>query len=224
MYSRFTDRARMAMTLANEEANRFNHDYIGTEHILLGLIRGSEGVASNVLKNLDVNLGKVRSEVQKIIVPGPGKETSRLNKPPQTPRAKRVIEFAIEEARGLRHNYVGTEHLLLGLLREEEGVAAQVLNNLGLSLNAVRDEILMLFGPFLRDADVKLLERPSVPKMPLLPPEVEQAIKVVEEHCRWLCEQKEQAVAACEFDKAAELRDQADRLIRNLNDVLRNPR
>src|SRR5437660_1685696 len=144
MYERFTDRARKVMQLANQEAQRFNHEYIGTEHILLGLVKEGSGVAANVLKNLDVDLRKIRLEVEKLVQSGPDMVT--MGKLPQTPRAKKVIEYAIEEARNLNHNYVGTEHLLLGLLREEEGVAAQVLRNLGLKLEDVREEVLNLLG------------------------------------------------------------------------------
>ena len=144
MYERFTDRARKVMQLANQEAQRFNHEYIGTEHILLGLVKEGSGVAANVLKNLDVDLRKIRLEVEKIVQSGPDMVT--MGKLPQTPRAKKVIEYAMEEARNLNHNYVGTEHLLLGLLREQEGVAAQVLMNLGMKLEDVREEVLNLLG------------------------------------------------------------------------------
>ncbi len=144
MFERFTDRARKVMALANQEAQRFNHEYIGTEHILLGLVKEGSGVGANVLKNLDVDLRKVRLEVEKLVKSGPDMVT--MGKLPQTPRAKKVIEYAIEEARNLNHNYVGTEHLLLGLLREHEGVAAQVLMNLGLKLEDVREEVLNLLG------------------------------------------------------------------------------
>src|SRR5215467_207655 len=144
MYERFTDRARKVMQLANQEAQRFNHEYIGTEHILLGLVKEGSGVAANVLKNLDIDLRKIRLEVEKIVQAGPDMVT--MGKLPQTPRAKKVIEYSIEEARNLNHNYVGTEHLLLGLLREQEGVAAQVLMNLGLKLEDVREEVLNLLG------------------------------------------------------------------------------
>src|SRR5215471_7811558 len=144
MYERFTDRARKVMQLANQEAQRFNHEYVGTEHVLLGLIKEGSGVAANVLKNLDVDLRKIRNEVEKIVQAGP--EMVTMGKLPQTPRAKKVIEYAIEEARNLNHNYVGTEHLLLGLLREQEGVAAQVLMNLNLKLEEVREEVLNLLG------------------------------------------------------------------------------
>jgi ATP-dependent Clp protease ATP-binding subunit ClpC len=144
MYERFTDRARKVMQLANQEAQRFNHEYIGTEHILLGLVKEGSGVAANVLKNLEIDLRKIRLEVEKIVQTGPDMVT--MGKLPQTPRAKKVIEYSIEEARNLNHNYVGTEHLLLGLLREQEGVAAQVLMNLGLKLEDVREEVLNLLG------------------------------------------------------------------------------
>ena len=144
MFERFTDRARKVMALANQEAQRFNHEYIGTEHILLGLVKEGSGVGANVLKNLDVDLRKVRLEVEKLVKSGPDMVT--MGKLPQTPRAKKVIEYAIEEARNLNHNYVGTEHLLLGLLREHDGVAAQVLMNLGLKLEEVREEVLNLLG------------------------------------------------------------------------------
>ncbi len=144
MFERFTDRARKVMALANQEAQRFNHEYIGTEHILLGLVKEGSGVGATVLKNLDVDIKKLRLEVEKLVKSGPDMVT--MGKLPQTPRAKKVIEYAIEEARALNHNYVGTEHILLGLLRETEGIAAQVLMNLGLKLEDVRQEVLNLLG------------------------------------------------------------------------------
>ncbi len=144
MFERFTDRARKVMALANQEAQRFNHEYIGTEHILLGLVKEGSGVGATVLKNLDVDIKKLRLEVEKLVKSGPDMVT--MGKLPHTPRAKKVIEFAIEEARSLNHNYVGTEHLLLGLLRETEGIAAQVMMNLGLRLEDVRQEVLNLLG------------------------------------------------------------------------------
>ncbi len=144
MYERFTDRARKVMQLANQEAQRLYHEYIGTEHILLGLVKEGSGVAANVLKNLDIDLLKIRFEVEKLVQSSP--EVGTPGKLPQTPRAKKVIEYSIEEARNFNHNYVGTEHLLLGLLREQEGVAAQVLMNLGLRLEDVREEVLNLLG------------------------------------------------------------------------------
>jgi ATP-dependent Clp protease ATP-binding subunit ClpA len=167
MYERFTDRARKVMQLANQEARRHNHEYIGTEHILLGLVQEGSGVAANVLKNLDIDLHKIRPEVEKIIPPGfPVGATGKL---PQTPRAKKVIEYSIEEARNLNHNYVGTEHLLLGLLREQEGVGAQVLMNLGVSLEATRREVLNLLG------------QPAPPR-PVPQPAEEQVVLVLKKH------------------------------------------
>ncbi len=144
MYERFTDRARKVMQLANQEAQRLNHEYLGTEHVLLGLVKEGSGVAAWVLANLNVDLGAIRREAEKIVQSGPDMVT--MGKMPQTPSTKKVIEYAIEEARNLNHNYVGTEHLLLGLLREQKGVAAQVLMNLGLKLEDVREEVLNLLG------------------------------------------------------------------------------
>jgi len=140
------------MQLANQEAQRFNHEYIGTEHILLGLVKEGSGVAANVLKNLEVDLRKIRLEVEKLVQSGP--EMVTMGRLPQTPRAKKVIEYSMEEARNLNHNYVGTEHILLGLLREQEGVAAQVLMNLGLKLDEVREEVLNLLGHGLEGSEV----------------------------------------------------------------------
>src|SRR5687768_9155279 len=157
MFERFTDRARKVMALANQEAQRFNHEYIGTEHILLGLVKEGSGVGANVLKNLDVDLRKVRLEVEKLVKSGPDMVT--MGKLPQTPRAKKVIEYAIEEARQLNHNYVGTEHLLLGLLREHDGVAAQVLMNLGLKLDEVREEVLNLLGAGVENEETNAPEK-----------------------------------------------------------------
>ena len=140
MYERFTDRARKVMQLANQEAQRFNHEYIGTEHVLLGLIKEGSGVAANVLKNLDVDLRKIRLEVEKLVQSGPDMVT--MGKLPQTPRAKKVIEYSMEEARHLSHNYVGTEHYpARPAAGAGRGVAAQVLMNLGLKLEDVRDEV-----------------------------------------------------------------------------------
>src|SRR5262245_17438172 len=144
MFDRFTDRARKVMALARKEAQRFNHDFIGTEHILLGLIQEGSGVAANVLKNLGVEINKIRSEIEKNVQSGPSMVT--MGQLPFTPRAKKVLELSMEEANELGHNYIGTEHLLLGLLRENDGVAAQVLLDLGLKLEEVRNEVLELLG------------------------------------------------------------------------------
>ncbi len=144
MFNRFTERARKVIILAKEEARRFNHDYIGTEHILLGLVREGEGVAATVLKKVGVSLENIRIEVEKLVQPGP--TTQIIGDIPFTPRAKKALELAAEEARSLGHNYIGTEHLLLGLIREGEGIASQVLLNLGMDLNTVRNEVMELLG------------------------------------------------------------------------------
>jgi ATP-dependent Clp protease ATP-binding subunit ClpC len=144
MFNRFTERARKVIILAKEEAKRFNHDYIGTEHILLGLLSEGEGVAAVVLQKMGLNLQQIRLEIEKIVKPGPPMVVS--GDIPFTPTAKKVIELSSEEARALGHNYIGTEHILLGLIREGEGVASQVLLNLGLDLNKVREEIAELLG------------------------------------------------------------------------------
>jgi ATP-dependent Clp protease ATP-binding subunit ClpC len=144
MFDRFTDRARKVMGLARQEAQRFNHDYIGTEHILLGLIQEGSGVAADVLKNLDVDPKKIRQEIEKLVSHGTTMVT--MGQLPFTPRAKKVLELALEEASNLGHNYIGTEHLLLGLIREQEGIAAQVLQNLSVRLEDVREEVLELLG------------------------------------------------------------------------------
>jgi hypothetical protein len=159
MYERFTDRARKVMQLANQEAQRFNHEYIGTEHILLGIIKEGSGVAAHVLKSLNIDPGTIRQEVEQIAQPAPERVTT--GKLPQTSGAKKVIEYSIEEARNLNHNYVGSEHLLLGLLREQEGLAAQVLVNLGLTLQDVRTEVVQVLGqPMLgQPIDAKPLPR-----------------------------------------------------------------
>ncbi len=144
MFDRFTDRAKKVMTLARQEATRFNHEYIGTEHILLGLVQEGSGVAATVLRNLGVDLDKIRQEVENMVKQGP--PTTTMGQLPFTPRAKKVLELSMEEASSLGHNYVGTEHLLLGLIRENEGIAAQVLMNLGVKLDSVREEVLEFLG------------------------------------------------------------------------------
>ena len=138
MYERFTDRARKVMQLANQEAQRFNHEYIGTEHILLGLVRESDGVAAKVLTNLGVELNKVRSAVEFIIGRG---ERSTSGEIGLTPRAKKVIELAVDEARRLSHHNIGTEHLLIGLMREGEGGSAEVPRSMGVGVDDIKTEL-----------------------------------------------------------------------------------
>ncbi len=140
-FDKFTERARKVLTLAQEEAQRFNHNYIGTEHLLLGLVREGDGVAARVLSNMGVQLPKVRSAVEFIIGRGEGAVVGEIG---LTPRAKKVIELAIDEARRLNHHYIGTEHLLLGLVREGEGIAAGVLESLGVNLEKVRAQVMQV--------------------------------------------------------------------------------
>lgn len=229
MNERFTDRARKVIQLACQEAKRFNHEYVGTEHILLGLVKEGSGVAANVLRSLNIDLIKFRREVEKIIQSGPDMVT--MEKLPLTPSAKQVIEYAVEESLGFRHGYVGTEHLLLGLLREQDGIAAKILTNLGATLEAARNEVVCLLGPPLESsgsvdrAPIELIERmvsfersqnwgapDPWPELAHLPPEVLRELKDLAVRINSLNEQKEFAVAEMDYEKAASLRDQADKL------------
>ncbi len=141
MFERFTDRARRVVVLAQEEARMLNHNYIGTEHILLGLIHEGEGVAAKALESLGISLEAVRQQVEEIIGQGQQAPSGHI---PFTPRAKKVLELSLREALQLGHNYIGTEHILLGLIREGDGVAAQVLVKLGADLNRVRQQVIQL--------------------------------------------------------------------------------
>ena len=145
MFERFTDRARRVVVLAQEEARMLNHNYIGTEHILLGLVREGEGVAAKALEAMDINLNAVREQVQEIIGEGSHAPSGHI---PFTPRAKKVLELSLREALQLGHNYIGTEHILLGLIREGEGVAAQVLTKLGADLGTVRQQVIQLLSGY----------------------------------------------------------------------------
>ena len=145
MFERFTDRARRVVVLAQEEARMLNHNYIGTEHILLGLIHEGEGVAAKALESLSISLEGVRAQVEEIIGQGQQAPSAHI---PFTPRAKKVLELSLREALQLGHNYIGTEHILLGLIREGEGVAAQVLVKLGADLNRVRQQVIQLLSGY----------------------------------------------------------------------------
>ena len=145
MFERFTDRARRVVVLAQEEARMLNHNYIGTEHILLGLIHEGEGVAAKALESLGISLEAVRSQVEEIIGQGQQAPSGHI---PFTPRAKKVLELSLREALQLGHNYIGTEHILLGLIREGEGVAAQVLKKLGADLSRVRQQVIQLLSGY----------------------------------------------------------------------------
>jgi hypothetical protein len=157
MFERFTDRARRVVVLAQEEARHLNHNYIGTEHILLGLIHEGEGVAARALESLDISLEAVRVEVTEIVGRGAEQPSGHI---PFTPRAKKVLELSLREALQFGHNYIGTEHILLGLIREGEGVAAQVLVKLGASFDRVRQQVVHLL------ADACALQAEQVAGMP----------------------------------------------------------
>jgi ATP-dependent Clp protease ATP-binding subunit ClpA len=221
VYERFTDRARKVMQLANQEAQRFNHEYIGTEHILLGLTReglldqACAGVAATVLGRLGIDLRKVRREVEKIVCFGPDVRPAGVM--PQTPRAKKVIEYAIEEARVLGRPAVGTGPLLLGLLREEEGVACQVLLHLGLRQEDVRREVRRLLGDGPgAPADEWHPPWAAVEELPAaeFPAGLAADLKALDDRIDALNREKEGAIVGLDFERAAHLRDQADRLKR----------
>jgi ATP-dependent Clp protease ATP-binding subunit ClpC len=213
MYERFTDRARKVMHLANQEAQQLCHEYIGTEHILLGLLQEGSGIATQVLQNLDIDLHRVRREVMRIVQRGPDMVT--LGKLPPTPRAKKVVEYAIDEARQLNHDHVGTEHVLLGLIREQEGVAAQVLMNLGLSLAALRREILQLLGHNVDQPRVAYEPRTSADRSP----PGARAVVLLDYLIEAFEEIKEAAIAAQDFPWAVDLRDETDKL-RKMKELL----
>ncbi len=144
MFERFTERARQVVVLAQDEARTLKHNYIGTEHILLGLLREEEGLAARVLDSLDITLEEVRAQVARII--GQGEEVT-AGQIPFTPRAKKVLELALREALSLGHNYIGTEHILLGLVRENEGVAARILLDFDADAEKIRNEIIRMLSP-----------------------------------------------------------------------------
>jgi ATP-dependent Clp protease ATP-binding subunit ClpA len=215
MFQRFTDRARRVVVLAQEEARRLEHNYIGTEHILLGLIREGEGVAAEALKSLRISLDPVRQQVEEII--GRGQEPLQGHIP-FTPRAKKVLELSLREALQLGHDYIGTEHILLGLIRESDGVAAQVLVKLGADLNRVRQQVIQLLhrhpaeehGP---GAEVRL----EMVEQRLTA--IEQRVGIgpdtsdLDEQIEVVRTEKEAAVDAQDFDQAASLRDQEKQLL-----------
>ena len=150
MFERFTERARQVVVLAQDEARALKHNYIGTEHILLGLLREEEGLAARVLESLDITVEEVRAQVARIVGQGDEVTTGQI---PFTPRAKKVLELALREALSLGHNYIGTEHILLGLVRENEGVAARILLDFDADAEKIRNEIIrMLSGPGRRQA------------------------------------------------------------------------
>ena len=165
MFERFTDRARRVVVLAQQEATDLRHDYIGTEHLLLGLIHEGEGVAARALDALGISLDAVRQKVEEMIGRGQEAPSGHI---PFTPRAKKVLELSLRESLQLGHDYIGTEHILLGLLREADGVAAQALVSLGADLGQVRRQVIALAGsPESREAELRPLHLQIAPRMQL---------------------------------------------------------
>jgi ATP-dependent Clp protease ATP-binding subunit ClpC len=151
MFERFTDRARRVVVQAQEEARILDHNYIGTEHILLGLIHEGDGVAAKVLESLGISQETVRQRVEKVIGRGKQAPSGHI---PFTPQSKKVLELALRESRALGHNYIGTEHILLGLIHEGDGVAAQVLTGLGADLNGAREQVIRILDEYRREHQV----------------------------------------------------------------------
>jgi ATP-dependent Clp protease ATP-binding subunit ClpA len=225
MYEKFTDRARKVMQLANQEAGRQNRDYIGTEHILLGLVTEGSGVAASVLKNFGVNLAMVQREIEKVVQPREQGNSVSWWSP--TPRAKNVIEYAIEEARCFGGDYVSTEHLLLGLAREKEGVGARVLTALGLNLKNVREEVLAILTqlPDWTDAGlvVDFVKHPADANASVeyLPEPARMIVAEFESQIAVARNDKGKAVAVLDFEKAGILRD-LEYKVRKLRDEFIN--
>jgi ATP-dependent Clp protease ATP-binding subunit ClpA len=206
MFERFTDRARRVIVLAQEEARLLNHNYIGTEHLMLGLAHEGQGVAAKTLESLGIRLEALRAQVEEIIGQGAQAPSGHI---PFTPRAKKVLELSLRESQQLGHNYIGTEHILLGLIREGEGVAAQVLVKLGADLARARGQVIQLLsgsagGP--EAAARTRLVRMSVP----------DELREAEEQLDQVRRQKEAAIDAEDFDRAAALRDQERQLLERL--------
>jgi ATP-dependent Clp protease ATP-binding subunit ClpA len=192
--------------LAQEEARLLNHNYIGTEHILLGLIHEGEGVAAKALESLGISLEAVRAQVEEIIGQGQSAPTGHI---PFTPRAKKVLELSLREALQLGHNYIGTEHILLGLIREGEGVAAQVLVKLGADLSRVRQQVVQVLSGYAGGEDVGA-------RMRLVRMTVPDDLREAEEQLAQVRREKEAAIQAQDFEQAATLRDQEKQLLPRL--------
>jgi ATP-dependent Clp protease ATP-binding subunit ClpC len=221
MFERFTQRARRVVVLAQEEARLLNHNYIGTEHILLGLIREGEGVAAKALESLGISLDAVRQQVETIIGPGQQAPSGHI---PFTPRAKKVLELSLREAQQLGHNYIGTEHILLGLIREGSGVAAQVLVKLGADLNRTRQQVVQLLHGY-QGEDVTREGLPLAADALTPSGSLDRRLAALE---RWVGlrpdlddldeiarvrREKEAAIDRQDFEAAAPLRDQEKQLL-----------
>ena len=203
MFERFTDRARRVVVLAQEEARLLNHNYIGTEHMLLGLIHEGEGVAAKALDSLGISLEAVRAQVEEIIGQGQSAPTGHI---PFTPRSKKVFELSLREALQLGHNYIGTEHILLGLVREGEGVAAQVLVKLGADLARVRQQVIQVLRGYAGGEDVGT-------RMRLVRITVPDDLGEAEEQLAQVRREKIAAIDRGDFEQAAGLRDKEKQLL-----------
>ena len=210
MFERFTDRARRVVVLAQEEARLLNHNYLGTEHILLGLIHEGEGVAAMALESLGISLEAVRAEVAKVVRRGKQPPTGHI---PFTPRAKKVLELSLREATQLNHDYIGTEHILLGLIREGEGVAAQVLFKVGASPARVRQQVIQLLGG---STGGEGAAEPAGARTRLVRMTVPAELREAEEQLVQVRREKEAAIEAEDFEQAAALRDQERQLLRRV--------
>jgi ATP-dependent Clp protease ATP-binding subunit ClpA len=210
MFERFTDRARRVVVLAQEEARLLNHNYIGTEHLLLGLIHEGEGVAAMVLESLGISLEAVRAQVEEIIGQGQSAPTGHI---PFTPRAKKVLELSLREATQLGHNYIGTEHILLGLIREGEGVAAQVLVKLGADLSRVRQQVIQVLSSYVGG---KAPAEQAGARTRLVRMTVPEELREAEVELAQVRRKKEAAIEAENFEQAATLRDQERQLLRRV--------
>jgi ATP-dependent Clp protease ATP-binding subunit ClpA len=206
MFERFTDRARRVVVLAQEEARLLNHDYVGTEHLLLGMIAEGQGVAATALESLGIRLEAVRAQVEEVIGQGQQAPSGHI---PFTPRAKTVLELSLREAKQLGHDYIGTEHLLLGLVREGEGVAAQVLVKLGADLSRVRQQVIQLLSGYAGGREAAAEMRP-------VPVPVPEELREAGEQLAEVRRQKEAAIEAQDFDRAAALRDAEEELLAGL--------
>jgi ATP-dependent Clp protease ATP-binding subunit ClpA len=205
MFERFTDRARRSLFLSQEEARRLNHNYVGTEHLLLGLVSEGQGVAAKALESLGISLEMVRAQVEESIGQGQRAPTGHI---PFIPRAKKVLELSLREATQLGHNYIGTEHLLLGLVREGEGVAAQVLVKLGADRSRVRHQVIQLLTGHSGGMEIvrTQLVRMTVP----------EDLRQAKEQLAQVRREKEEAIDRQDFERAAALRDAEKQLLTRL--------
>jgi ATP-dependent Clp protease ATP-binding subunit ClpA len=206
MFERFTDRARRSLFLSQEEARRLNHNYVGTEHLLLGLVSEGQGVAAKALESLGIRLEAVRAQVEEIIGQGQRAPTGHI---PFIPRAKKVLELSLREATQLGHNYIGTEHLLLGLIREGEGVAAQVLVKLGADRSRVRQQVIQLLTDY--GGGMEPGARTQLVRM-TMPEDLRQA----NDQLARVRREKEEAIDRQDFERAAALRDAEKQLLTRL--------